>query len=143
MPRRDTRLEAAGAEFLALGHLLVEGIPAYKAYTNFPGYDLIATNPEVGLSCRVQVKSRYETGATGFPIKNFDCEFVVLALLNRGKRGKGEDGRSDPVFYVLPVEVARTANRPSGNWSKSYLRHMDQPDQYRDAWNLIREHLAG
>lgn len=41
MPRLDTSLESSGAEFLVLGHLLVEGIQAFKAYTNFPGYDLI------------------------------------------------------------------------------------------------------
>ena len=30
MPRQNTRLEAEGAEFLLLGHLLVEGLQAYK-----------------------------------------------------------------------------------------------------------------
>jgi hypothetical protein len=30
MPRQDTTLEAEGAEFLVLGNLLIEGIPAYK-----------------------------------------------------------------------------------------------------------------
>jgi len=40
--RLDTRLEGEGAEFLVLGHLLVEGIEAHNAYTRFPGFDIIA-----------------------------------------------------------------------------------------------------
>ena len=35
MPRLDTSFESSGAEFLVLGHLLIEGIQAFKAYTNF------------------------------------------------------------------------------------------------------------
>lgn len=46
MPRLDTKLESTGAEFLVLGNLLLQRIPTYKTYTNMPGYDLIATNPE-------------------------------------------------------------------------------------------------
>ena len=46
MARLDTRLEAEGAEFLALGQLLLHKIASYKTYTNMPGYDLVATNPE-------------------------------------------------------------------------------------------------
>jgi len=41
MARLDSSLESAGAEFLVLGHLLIEGIQAFKAYTNFPGYDFL------------------------------------------------------------------------------------------------------
>ena len=44
MVRLDTSLESAGAEFLVLGHLLIEGIQAFKVYTTFPGYDIIATH---------------------------------------------------------------------------------------------------
>lgn len=43
--KQDTKLESEGAEFLVLGLLLVEGVSAYKAYINFPGYDLTAVNP--------------------------------------------------------------------------------------------------
>ncbi len=46
MARLDTSLESAGAEFFVLGHLLIEGIQAFKASTNSPGYDIIATHPE-------------------------------------------------------------------------------------------------
>ncbi len=101
MPRLDTKLESEGAEFLVLGHLLIEGIQAYKSYVNYPGYDLIATNPDTNKSCRIQVKSRWATDFDGgFPIKNFDCDFVVFAALNRGyryrKKKRTESGRQDP-----------------------------------------------
>ena len=35
MPRQDTTLESEGAEFLVLGQLLIEGIPAYEAYDGY------------------------------------------------------------------------------------------------------------
>ena len=76
--RKDTKLESEGAEFLVLDRLLLEKITAFKAYTNFPGYDLIATSAEHNTSARIQVKSRYQTNWDGFIINNFDCEFVVF-----------------------------------------------------------------
>jgi len=54
-PRLDTKLEAEGAEFLVLGLLLVEGIQATKAYTRYPGYDLLALNPDLQRQARLQV----------------------------------------------------------------------------------------
>jgi len=42
MTRLNIKLESEAAEFFVLGHLLLERITAFKAYTNFPGYDLIA-----------------------------------------------------------------------------------------------------
>jgi hypothetical protein len=69
--RRDTRLESEGAEFLVLGSLLAEGIPAWKAYTNFPGFDIAAGSVGKG-TCRIQVKSAFLTGSRTFQIKNFD-----------------------------------------------------------------------
>jgi hypothetical protein len=85
VPQKDTRLEAEGAEFLVLGLLLIEGIEAHKSYTRHPGYDVLAMNPAKDRVCRIQVKSRWATDwGGGFPIKNFDCDFVVLVALNRG-----------------------------------------------------------
>ncbi len=72
--RLDTKLESAGAEFLVLGQLLIQKIPAYKTYQNFPGYDLVVVNPEHNTSAKIQVKSRYQTDYDGFPIKNFKCD---------------------------------------------------------------------
>jgi len=80
--RLDTKLEAEAAEFLVLGHLLLNRISAFKAYVNFPGYDLIATNADNNSSARLQVKSRYRTDWDGFIIKNLNCDFVVFVTLN-------------------------------------------------------------
>ena len=68
--KQDTKLESEGAEFLVLGLLLIEGIASYKAYINFPGYDLTAVNPETKRVARIQVKSRWATDYdTSFPLK--------------------------------------------------------------------------
>lgn len=91
MARQDTKLESIGAEFLVLGQLLIHRIASYKTYTNMPGYDLVATHPENNASARIQVKSRWRTGAPGFLINNFNCDFVVVVKLNRGKKdGTGQ-----------------------------------------------------
>lgn len=139
MPRMDTRLESEGAEFLVLGQLLIHKIAAYKTYTNMPGYDIVATNAEHNSSARVQVKSRWRTGATGFPIKNFDCEFVVAVFLNRGS----PDGKKQPIpphYYVLPVATIQALPRSEG-WSKVDLKHLPELEQYREAWSLISDAL--
>ncbi len=107
--RQNTKLESEGAEFLVLGNLLIAGISCYKAYVNFPGYDLVAVNPDKSKTARIQVKSRWATNYDkSFPIKNFECDFVVHVALNRGFRfGKslknGDSGVSDPNFYVSPT----------------------------------------
>ena len=124
MPRQDTRLESEGAGFLVLGHLLMHRIPAYKTYTNMPGYDLVATDPEHHSSACVQVKSRWRTGAPGFLLKNLDCDFVVVAKLNRGmKEGGGKV--LPPEFLVFPVEVLNGVPRTK-KWNKVKFR--DIPD---------------
>jgi hypothetical protein len=78
---QNTRLEAEGAEFLVLGHLLVEGLQAYKMYTNMPGYDVLVVNPEANRIARVSVKSRWKASANGFIINNFGSDFVVVGSL--------------------------------------------------------------
>jgi hypothetical protein len=148
MSRLDTSLESAGAEFLVLGNLLAEGIQAFKAYINFPGYDIIATNPEKNTSCRIQLKSRWATDFDGgFPIRNFECDFVVLVALNRGyrygKKPKNSDtGRKDPQFYVFPVEVVQAAQDPRSRWGKAFLNRVENPAQYLAKWSLIKSFLA-
>jgi len=139
MSRQDTFLESAGAEFLVLGHLLIEGIPAHKSYTNTKGYDLVAVNPERKKSVRVQVKSRWRTGAEGFIIKNFDCDFVVIALLNRGSK----DGKRDiqpPQYFILPVQIAEAIPRTEG-WGKVSFSKFPALASYRDRWDLIKAAL--
>lgn len=140
MARQDTRLESEGAEFLVLGQLLMHRIPSYKTYTNMPGYDLVATNPDERSSARIQVKSRWRTGAPGFLIKNFDCEFVVAVRLNRGSKAK-ESKILPPEYFVFPVEVVKAVHRTS-DWGKAYFRDIEDLESYRDNWQLIASHLG-
>jgi len=139
-PRQNTQLESAGAEFLVLGQLLIAGIPAFKSYTNFKGYDLTATNADRKRSVRVQVKSRWRTGAEGFIMKRVDCDFVVVVLLNRGSR----DGRATvrpPEYFVIPAAVARALPR-SKNWGKVDFSKFPHRERYRERWDLVRRALG-
>ena len=140
MPRLDTQLESEGAEFLVLGNLLIEGIPTYKAYTRTSGYDLVAVNPERNSSARIQVKSRWATNATGFFIKNFQCDFVVVAKLNRGKKGGGGK-KLPPKFYVIPARVIKAAPRSRG-WGRLNFGSIPDFGGYAERWDLIRDFLA-
>lgn len=138
--RQNTQLEAAGAEFLVLGQLLIAGIPAFKSYTNFKGYDLTATNADRGKSVRVQVKSRWRTGAEGFIIRSIDCDFVVVVLLNRGSRDGTAEVRP-PEFFVIPAQVARALPR-SRTWGKVNFADFPQLHRYRDRWDLVQRALG-
>jgi hypothetical protein len=145
MARRNTRLESEGAEFLVLGQLLITGIEAHKAYTRYPGYDLIATNPQRDKACRIQVKSRWATDYDGsFLIKSFDCDFVVHVALNRGysfrRRGR-EGGVKAPESWVFPTDVVRAAQSSKSAWGKVFVRRIAEADEYREAWGLIRTFL--
>ena len=150
--RQDTKLESEGAEFLVLGHLLIEGISAYKAYINFPGYDLMAVNPETGRVARLQVKSRWATNYDrSFPIRNFNCDFVVHVALNRGyafgkRPTEGNDETKPPEFYVFPVDVVEKAQSERSSWGKVSLGKIAsvskcQIDGYKDNWESIRTFL--
>jgi hypothetical protein len=147
MARLDTSLESAGAEFLVLGHLLTEGIQAFKAYTKFPGYDLIATNPEKNRSCRIQVKSRWATDFDGgFIVRNFACDFIVFVALNRGfryrrKQAGNPDGHQAPQFYIFPVTVVQAAQDPTNTWGKVFLRKIGDVGQYVNNWRLVKTFL--
>jgi hypothetical protein len=132
--------KASSKKVLVLGRLLVQRIPTYKTYTNMPGYDLVATNPDTNKSARIQVKSRWRTGAPFFVIKNFDCEFVVAVRLNRGKKGGGGRVRA-PKYFVLPVEMVKSVHRP-GTWCKVVFRDIADLEEYQDNWSLIADFLA-
>jgi hypothetical protein len=140
MARLDTRLESEGAEFLVLGALLLERIPAYKTYTNMPGYDLVATNVDRKRVARIQVKSRWSTGSSGFPINNFGCDFIVFARLNRGNRA-GTAKVSDPEFFVFPVGKLRRLPRSKG-WGKLSVTGIKNWREYKSRWDLIRAFLG-
>ncbi|MEI7639120.1 MAG: hypothetical protein WCJ37_17550 [Syntrophus sp. (in: bacteria)] len=139
MPRQNTQLESEGAEFLVLGQLLIQGVPSYKTYTNMPGYDLVATNPERNRVARLQVKSRWKTKAAGFIIKNFNCDFVIIVKLNRGSKDRPED-ILPPEYFVLPVDIAESLPRADG-WGKISFSNIPEMESYRDNWDLIRKFL--
>lgn len=143
MPKQDTKLEAEGAEFLVLGQLLLQRIPAYKTYTNMPGYDLVATNPDTNRLARIQVKSRWRTGAPFFLIKNLACDFVVAVRLNRGKKGGGGEV-SPPEYFVLPMKVVESHLRDrDGPWQKVRFDDLSKlKEDYKEKWSLIADFLA-
>jgi hypothetical protein len=101
--RRDTRLEAEGAEFLVLGSLLAEGIPACKAYTNFPGYDILAGDPSGSRRFRIQVKSAYWTGNRSWQIRNFDCDFICCVAPGWTD---GNTNRAEPDAWTFSGDAA-------------------------------------
>jgi len=142
--RKDTKLESEGAEFLVLSQLLLEKVTTFKTYTNFPGYDLIATNADKNTSARIQVKSRYKTNWDGFIINNFDCEFVVYVALNRGyskPKKSGDSGIKDPEFYVLPISYIHDVRDPSNEWGKIVKSRLVDLEKYQNQWRLIQEFL--
>jgi hypothetical protein len=144
--KQDTKLESEGAEFLVLGLLLIEGVSAYKAYINFPGYDLIATNPILNRIARIQVKSRWATDYdSSFPLKSLDTDFIVHVALNRGYRfGKKkrlkDDGIEPPTFYIFPVDVLRQVRNETG-WNKVQIKKVENLESYKDNWQLIKDYL--
>jgi len=150
MARLNTQLQATGAEYLVLGQLLIHGIQAYKAHFNHPGYDLIAVNPDSQQACRIQVKSRFATDyGGGFPISNYECDFVIFVALNRGYRyakakNKAGDnlGVMEPVFYVLPVDKVKTAQRQTATWNKVYLKDIADAESTLNAWQQISHFLS-
>ena len=142
--RLDTKLEADAAEFLVLGRLLLERVPTYKAYVNYPGYDLISVNPIKNTSARIQVKSRYRTDWDGFIINNFDCDFVVLVALNRGyaKIKKNSDhGLKEPEFYILPIAYVEESRNPGNKWGKIGRNRLKNIEQYLNNWENIKVFL--
>lgn len=144
--RQNTRLESEGAEFLVLANLLIEGIESYKTYINYPGYDLVAINPETKKSAKIQVKSRWATDYDfSFPIKNFDCDFVVHVALNRGIRfNKNKSNHSttpeSPTIYVFPLEIVKSVRKDAG-WGKVYIKKISNYKSYINKWSLIKESL--
>jgi hypothetical protein len=140
MPRQNTRLESEGAEFLVLGNLLIQGVAAYKSYTNMAGYDIVATKPETNRSARIQVKSRWRTGAEGFIINNFNTDFVGVVLLNRGSKS-GAGKVFPPEFYVFPVAALQGLHR-SENWGKVSLSKIVDFGLAKDRWGIITEFLG-
>lgn len=144
--KQDTKLESEGAEFLVLGLLLIEGVSAYKAYINFPGYDLTTVNPESKRVARIQVKSRWATDYdSSFPLKSLDTDFIVHVALNRGyrfskKNNLKDNGIKSPIFYVFPVDVLKQVRNETG-WNKVQIKKVENLESYIDNWQLIKDYL--
>jgi hypothetical protein len=136
MARQDTKLASEGAEFLVLGHLLVEGMQAHKMYTNMPGYDLLVVNPEGHRQPRLSVKSRWRVGANGFIIRNFESDFVMIVKFNRDT-DKGE--ATPPQFFVIPTDALRTLK--SSGWGKLNFAAIPNFQTYLNAWHSVRDFL--
>jgi len=144
--RLDTKLEAEAAEFLVLGRLLLEKIATFKAYVNYPSYDLISANADMNTSARIQVKSRFRTDWDGFIIKNYDCDFVVLAILNRGfdkPKKNGDIGVKEPEFYILPISYVLEVRDPNNNWGKITRNKLKDIERYKNRWDLVSSFLNG
>ncbi len=142
--RQDTKLESDAAEFLVLGRLLLERVPTYKSYVNYPGYDLVAVNPDRNTSARIQVKSRYRTDWDGFIINNFDCDFVVFVALNRGfgkTKKNGDIGIREPEFFVLPIKYVRRVRDPKNTWGKIVRNRLLEIEKYQNQWGHVKKFL--
>lgn len=135
MARQNTKLESEGAEFLVLGTLLCEGMPAYKMYVGQKGYDLIAVNPEDDRVARVSVKMRWKANAAGFIINDFQSDFVVVVKLNKGSKVA-----KLPEIFVIPTHIVEAAPR-DGQWGKTRFKAIPDFESYKDAWHLIRDYL--
>jgi hypothetical protein len=138
--RLDTRLESEAAEFLVLGQLLLERTAPYKTYTNMPGYDLVATDPEKNTSAKIQVKSRWRTNAPGFPIRNFGCDFVVFCRLNRGTKAGSGKIRA-PEYFVFPVAAVQSVWNADDKWGKVTISQIPNWEAYLNKWEIIRDYL--
>jgi len=139
MAMKNTKLEAEGAEFLVLGHLLINGIPAYKAYTNMPKYDLVAASPEDNTSARIQVKSRWTRKANGFLINRFECDFVIFVRLNLDEVTQTST-LSDPEFFIFPAGIVQEVHRP-GKMPKVILKDIPDYQKYLNDWSLVTSFL--
>lgn len=120
MTRQNTQLQSEGAEFLVLGQLLVQGIPSYKAYQGSAGCDLVAANPDTHRAARIQVKSRWRTGAEGLMIKRFDRDFVVVVLLNRGS-GRRRRSEAPAILRGAGLRDRGGRQRPQQQLGKDIL----------------------
>jgi hypothetical protein len=133
----NTKLESEGAEFLVLGQLLIRKIPASKAYTNQPNYDLVAYSPKTDKSATIQIKARWSKKATQFPVGKLRSDFVVLVALNRDPDGQ-EALAEEPEYYVLPKNAALSLVRDADRKVPFINRDRQKLHQYRSQWEPVR-----
>lgn len=102
------------------------------------GYDVLAFSTKRESMARISVKSRWSCDATGFIIRNFESDFVVVAKLNRAVHKKY---RTAPEFYVIPTATVRASSRRSKGWGRINFRAIPGFDAYAGRWDLIRDFL--
>jgi hypothetical protein len=139
MARRNTQLEAEAAEFFVLANLMLNKIPSHKNYTRHKDYDIIATDPANNRLARIQVKSRYRLNAAGFPISNFNSDFVVLCRLNRSIKDGIEN--KDPDYYIFPTQLVKDNMDITSSWNKFHIRRIKNLNDYYMNWQLIDDFL--
>lgn len=139
--RIDSSLEAEAAEFLVLGHLLLNGIEATKSYTNTKDHDLVAANPRLHKSTSIQVKSRWRSDANHFLVKEISADFLVLVRLNRGPDAKGKGGPPRaPEFLALTKMEANEHHKRYGRMGK--ISSEAFPKERWNDWSIIRAGLG-
>lgn len=120
------------------------GLRHIRRTLKIPGYDLIAVNTVGNNSCRIQVKSRFQTGVGYIIIKNFDSDFVIIALLNRGyakPRRNNDTGIKDQEIYIVPTKIIQEAQDPHDKWNKVLLSKIPNLASYLNNLGIIREAL--
>jgi hypothetical protein len=145
---KQTKLHSEGAEFLVLCQLLILGIHATKAYVNYPGWDIVAFNPELNKSLKIQVKSRFASDSIGFLIGNLDFDYLLLVRLNRGNRYSQVNPESKkPQFWIIPKsDVEKAIQKPKtksslGGWRITHKHLPKSPEKYEDNWTQISKKL--
>lgn len=141
--QQDTAIRSEGAELFVQAYLMLEmGIIASMASRNMPGYDVLATNPQTGKLCRIQVKYRKAINSDGARLHNFDFDFMVYVAGNLGYIGSkialDEAEKRPTEFYILPVDVVQRGMQQHDRFPNPQRSNYVQ---YRGAWHLIREHL--
>lgn len=141
-PWRDTHMPAAGAEHYVVAQLMFRDIDAFKCERGRAGTDVVAADTKYGTSVSIQVKSRYYSNATGFPISKPKADFIVFARLNLDS-STSKRGQRPPECFVFPAVVVRRVIEvgPSGQWPKCHLHRIRNAEVYKEAWTLIENAL--
>ncbi len=140
----DSAIRSEGAELYVQAYLQLElGLVTAKASRNMPGYDVVALDLRTDRSCRIQVKYRKAIDSDGMRIHTLGFDFVVYIAGNKGYVGEvpaSETAARPTEVFVIPVDVIKAHPRPRGLYPSPTK---GQHDQYRNAWHLIPEFLAG
>lgn len=125
-----------------MAQLMFRDVDAFKCERGRAGIDVVAADAKRGTSVGIQVKSRYYSNATGFPIKEPNADFVVFTRLNLDSNAANH-GKQAPECFVFPAAVVRRVTEvgPSGQWPKCHLRKIRNVERYKEAWALIANAL--